>query len=93
MNWPTEPLPTQVRAILLLPAGIRAADDGVVPFPAPRQITGARGGVYALMQLHGAGECDMHTRELYVLGGRFTPYGYRLEVDDVTAPEEIRDDD
>lgn len=89
MTWPERPLPLSVRAILLLPAGMRAFDeDLLVDFPAPRfiEFSGDERGRYELMAISYSGLCDGETRALYVLGGRYLPHGggaLRLAADEV----------
>jgi hypothetical protein len=88
------PQPPSAQAILLLPAGLRA-DDGeyTVAFPPPRMLdipTDAGGYArYELMHLHHAGECDGATRALYVLGGRYLPFGYQAAAQ--PDPDEVHD--
>lgn len=73
MTWPVTPLPAVVRAILLLPAGMRAFDeDRVVAYPPPLTID-REAGRYELMSRHYGGTDE--GRALYVLGGRYLPYG------------------
>jgi len=88
MTWPTIPLPTQARALLLLPAGLRAFDeDFVVDFPVPAFID-VESDRYTCMHVHHGAEVDRETRALYVLGGRYLPYGAgTLRLD----PDEARD--
>ena len=76
------PQPPSAQAILLLPAGLRADDrDYMIEFPPPRllDVPTEAGGFarYELMHLHHAGEVDPTTRALYVLGGRYLPFGYQ----------------
>jgi hypothetical protein len=75
--------PPSAQAILLLPAGLRADFPEVtVAFPPPRMLdvpTESGFARYELMHLHHAGECDGETRALYVLGGRYLPFGYQSE--------------
>lgn len=79
-------IPTNARAILVLPAGFRALEEDVgVAFPVPDFIDVEGDGRYELMHLHHAGECDQTTRALYVLGGRYLPHGageLRLDPDE-----------
>lgn len=88
MTYPTAPLPREARAILVLPAGLRALEhDLPVGFPVPDfiDLRGDVAGRYDLMHIHHAGECDQTTRALYVLGGRYLPHGageLRLDPDE-----------
>lgn len=73
MTWPMERLPVIVRAILLLPAGMRAFDeDFPVTYPPPQTIHDGAAR-YELMSRHYGGTDE--GRVLYVLGGRYLPHG------------------
>ena len=76
MIFPAPQLPTAVRAILLLPAGMRAFDeDFTVTYPPPAMIEmhGEQAGCYELMSRHYGGAADL--RACYVLGGVYRPQG------------------
>jgi hypothetical protein len=92
VNVPQQPPSAQ--AIFLLPAGLRFDDrDATIEFPPPRWFdVPTDGGGFArfeLMHLHHAGECDGLTRALYVLGGRYLPFGYQAEPQH--DPDEVHD--
>lgn len=88
MTYPAVALPREARAILVLPTGHRALpSDLPIAFPVPDfiDLAGDLGGRYELMHIHHAGECDLTTRALYVLGGRYLPHGageLRLDPDE-----------
>lgn len=71
------PIPTHVEAILLLPSGMRVHDTlRYVSYPPPPVLLDEpRAGRYFLLHQHPAGEIDNEHRALYVLGGRYMPYG------------------
>ena len=88
MTWPLHPTPAHARALLLLPSGHRAFDEGItvaIPVPATLEL---QADVYHLMHLH-AGECDTEVRALYVLGGELHPHGFLAS--DRHAPDEAFD--
>lgn len=83
-------MPQTARALLLLPAGLRAFETDVsVPFPLPREVDlrAVGGGCFKLMHIHHAGEVDGETRALYILGGVHLPIGAQLTAD----PDEAHD--
>lgn len=93
MTWPTQPMPAQATAILLLPSGHRAHDGPCfVDYPPPRVIDGGPDGEpgrYHLFHLHQAGSVDGDTRALYVLGGTYRPHG--AQRNDRHDPDEAHD--
>lgn len=76
MTWPVAPMPTQARALLLLPSGHRAFDDDVtLAVPTPFQLD-VDGHTYLRFHSHAPGQVDAEARVLYVLGGVYQPRGY-----------------
>lgn len=93
MTWPMDPMPAYARALLLYPCGMRARDrDLAVPYPVPPQIEegGRRFQLFVMMH---AGQVDRETRALYVLGGRYMPFGASTNDDAVPQLQELHDDD
>ena len=93
MTWPTAPMPTTARALLVFPSGHRALDEDLVvayPLPESLDVTGdPMAGVYHLVHVHHPGQIDGATRALYVLGGHYLPHG-AAHVERL-APEEAFD--
>ena len=91
MTWPSDPMPGYARALLLLPCGMRARDrDLAVPYPVPPAIEDG-GRQFQLFVMMHAGLVDRETRALYVLGGRYLPFG--APANDDAPPQELHDDD